>query len=320
MPPLRTYDAPSQALEVDIDSSSLPTLAIVAPTPRAFTFPDPHTLNVSPYSTPINSPFEPDLYPLTHTSPPSSCLPSHSQDAFLNSSASLSTSSITSFYSSYKQASLDERRPQKGDDDYIKRPENAFILFRRKCCEDHQQAEEEGTGRHGHPKKQRQADLSKSISRQWKALSAEDRRHWENQAKEKKLVHQQMYPDYVYLPKRVRDQDGKARNKKYTKRRTTKAGLKGDANVVTAYVVPPQQISRSTSAPTPPPSSYQTIHIPNVYPSSSSSFSLLPMISRRAGYTGNANDTMSNFDFPPSNLPAPLYTNPSYGMGLQVMC
>ncbi|KAF9052016.1 hypothetical protein BJ165DRAFT_1331675, partial [Panaeolus papilionaceus] len=39
---------------------------------------------------------------------------------------------------------LVERRPKKGDEDYIKRPENAFILFRRKCCED-RQAVEEGT-------------------------------------------------------------------------------------------------------------------------------------------------------------------------------
>ncbi|KAF8206938.1 hypothetical protein K438DRAFT_1464118, partial [Mycena galopus ATCC 62051] len=30
----------------------------------------------------------------------------------------------------------EERRPKKGDDDYVKRPENAFILFRRKCCGD----------------------------------------------------------------------------------------------------------------------------------------------------------------------------------------
>ena len=31
-----------------------------------------------------------------------------------------------------------ERRPKKGDDDYIKRPENAFILFRRRKCEERQ--------------------------------------------------------------------------------------------------------------------------------------------------------------------------------------
>ncbi|EDR06591.1 uncharacterized protein LACBIDRAFT_300168 [Laccaria bicolor S238N-H82] len=37
------------------------------------------------------------------------------------------------------------RRPKKSarDEDHIKRPENAFILFRRKTCEDRQQAQEE---------------------------------------------------------------------------------------------------------------------------------------------------------------------------------
>ncbi|KAI0317431.1 hypothetical protein OF83DRAFT_1036823, partial [Amylostereum chailletii] len=58
-----------------------------------------------------------------------------------------------------------ERRPKRGDDDYIKRPENAFILFRRKCCEDRNSALDEGMAAGAPvPKKQRQADLSKAIS------------------------------------------------------------------------------------------------------------------------------------------------------------
>jgi hypothetical protein len=36
-------------------------------------------------------------------------------------------------------------------------------------------------------KKQRQADLSKTISQQWKSLSAEERQFWEELAKEKKV-------------------------------------------------------------------------------------------------------------------------------------
>jgi len=85
---------------------------------------------------------------------------------------------------------IGERRPKKGDEDYIKRPENAFILFRRKCCEDRnlaQGAGEAGEGDGSAPKKQRQADLSKTISQQWKSLSAEERQYWEDLAKEKKV-------------------------------------------------------------------------------------------------------------------------------------
>jgi hypothetical protein len=71
---------------------------------------------------------------------------------------------------------INERRPKKGDEDYIKRPENAFILFRRKCCEDRNLAlgagdAGEGDGSAPPTKKQRQADLSKTISQQWKSLS-----------------------------------------------------------------------------------------------------------------------------------------------------
>ncbi|TFK39213.1 hypothetical protein BDQ12DRAFT_585194, partial [Crucibulum laeve] len=54
-------------------------------------------------------------------------------------------------------------------------------------------------------KKQRQADLSKTISQQWKGLSPEERQYWEQLAKEKKKEHEQMYPNYVYRPQRAKD-------------------------------------------------------------------------------------------------------------------
>ena len=86
---------------------------------------------------------------------------------------------------------ISERRPKKGDEDYIKRPENAFILFRRKCCEDRNLAQGAGDAGDGDvsapTKKQRQADLSKTISQQWKCLSSEERQYWEDLAKEKKV-------------------------------------------------------------------------------------------------------------------------------------
>ncbi|KAK1236056.1 slightly ste11-like protein [Marasmius sp. AFHP31] len=74
-----------------------------------------------------------------------------------------------------------DRCPKKGDEDYINCPENAFILFRRKCVEDRDAAAASNDG-----KKQRQADLSEAISQQWEALSGEERKHWEDSAKGKK--------------------------------------------------------------------------------------------------------------------------------------
>ncbi|KAJ7444102.1 hypothetical protein B0H11DRAFT_1624633, partial [Mycena galericulata] len=83
-----------------------------------------------------------------------------------------------------------ERRPQKRATRTTVNPENAFILFRRKCCEDRASLPPPHPHPHPHPphvrpllrrlarpdgkrrptgKKQRQADLRKTISLQWKA-------------------------------------------------------------------------------------------------------------------------------------------------------
>ena len=101
-------------------------------------------------------------------------------------------------------------------EDYVKRPENAFILFRRKCCEDRQQAGDVAAA-DGLTKKQRQVDLSKTISQQWKSLSAEERQFWEQMAQDKKKEHEQSYPNYVYRPQRAKDKDGQTKNKKMKK-------------------------------------------------------------------------------------------------------
>ncbi|KAF9556990.1 hypothetical protein CPC08DRAFT_602682, partial [Agrocybe pediades] len=52
-------------------------------------------------------------------------------------------------------------------------------------------------------------DLSKTISQQWKTLSNEERKYWEDLAKSKKLEHEKRYPNYVYRPQRAKDKDGK---------------------------------------------------------------------------------------------------------------
>lgn len=206
-----------------------------------------------------------------------------------------------------------ERRPKKGDEDYIKRPENAFILFRRQCCEDRQKAQDEAAALEGPAKKQRQADLSKTISQQWKSLSADERKYWENLAKAKKAEHEIAYPNYVYRPQRAKDRDGRPKsNKKGGKSmEVDESKLYASEGSSLQYVVPlPRNHGRSASAPTPPP--YQSIQLPNVYmtPSCPSSPSLLPMISRRAAHPGHQENPMSSFDY----LPSSTYLPPSYAM------
>ncbi|KAG6333836.1 hypothetical protein ID866_5255, partial [Astraeus odoratus] len=230
---------PSTALDVVPDTLQPPAVAIVSPTPRAVSFPFHQHDHDTP--SPSHSPFEPDLRKLTLTpsqphlvrtlspvspaSSSSSSAPSELSAAY--SSQLTSSSAATSMFPSSPSSSHAhkrrkssvcseiERRPKRGDEDYIKRPENAFILFRRKCCEDRQAAQEEAAASADGPtKKQRQADLSKTISQQWKALSPEERLFWEELAKEKKKEHEQMYPNYVYRPQRSKDRKGKKGGKR----------------------------------------------------------------------------------------------------------
>ncbi|PFH45362.1 hypothetical protein AMATHDRAFT_9412 [Amanita thiersii Skay4041] len=298
MPALRTRDTQSRSLEVTTDAPQLPTVSIISPTPRAFTFPAVHgpppLLPHSPFSSPSHSPFEADLPTLTSQCTTSSSLTfsrTLSPDSTLKSS-----SPSPSMQSQHKRrkssiSSDVERRPKRGDEDYIKRPENAFILFRRKCCEDRQAQEENSSD--SPVKKQRQADLSKAISQQWKNLSTEERQYWEQLAKEKKKEHEQMYPNYVYRPQRSRDKDGRAKIKKPTSISKNRRGADLEHETDTeslSFVVPMAPLrhhGRSASAPTPPP--YQSIQVPNVYhmtPSCPTSPSLLPMISRRQSVAG----------------------------------
>jgi len=216
-----------------------------------------------------------------------------------------------------------ERRPKKGDEDYIKRPENAFILFRRKCCEDRQIAMDEASDDSSVSapvKKQRQADLSKTISQQWKSLSQEERQKWEDLAKEKKREHEQLYPNYVYRPQRV---------KKTKKGKGKRAEGEGEGEEGISFVVPvpspPRSLSRDApleqsrghsrraiSAPTPPPA-YQTIQLPTVNfpprPSCPSSPTHVPSISlsRRASYIPppTAVDPSTHYEYLPHDTVLP---------------
>ncbi|KAJ7730612.1 hypothetical protein DFH07DRAFT_756234 [Mycena maculata] len=344
MPALRTRDTHPAARPLEVSTSAPPpSLTIISPTPRAFTFPIAHNLSDSPYSSPSNSPFEPDLraLALSSSSTPTSSVSSHNDEcrtppplsAFTRTLSPASASSPPPAApapirrkSTSAAAQPDERRPKKGDEDYVKRPENAFILFRRKCCEDRAlglttsvsapssvaSAPSSADSPSLAPgKKQRQADLSKTISQQWKALSPEERSHWEALAKEKKREHETLHPNYVYRPQR-----SSAKNRAAAAAASSSAPTTATAQRRKHSAPPPQQVefvvptprgqhSRSASAPTPPP--YQAIQIPNVYFGSSSSgafaadgsgdspTSLMPMISRRGVGNGSG-----GFDYLPT--------------------
>ena len=318
----RTSTHPARsALEVitTTDEPLTPTVAILSPTPRAFTFPK----NDPPFASPSASPFEPDLKSTLSTPPPQRALsPTSSigsETSSLFSTPSTAPSSQVSHRRRRSTVSDNERRPKKGDEDYIKRPENAFILFRRKCCEDRQQAIDDAEETAAPIKKQRQADLSKAISQQWKSLSTDERQYWEDLAKTKKKEHELMYPNYVYRPQRVK-------KSKKGKGKLADGEQEGDDGISFVIPVPspPRSLSRGAaisqgrracSAPTPPPA-FQTIQLPTVFmPSCPPSPTGIPRISRRASYVPPPNeaDPSTSFEYMPHNavLP-PTFQRPQF--------
>jgi hypothetical protein len=303
----------SAALEVTTDAPlQPPTLAIISPTPRAFTFPiNKADHSASPYSSPSTSPFEPELKPFT-PSPPSLVRTLSPVSSITSASSTYSCSPSTSHKRRKSSTSSElEHRPKKGDENYVKRPENAFILFRRHCCEERQAAAEEADTP---AKKQRQADLSKTISQQWKGLSAEERQVWEDRAKEKKKEHEQLYPDYVYRPQR-------------SKAKKPKGKFEGaDTESTISFMLPlaapppPSRHGRSASAPT-PPLGYQSIQLPNVYmPSCPTSPSMVPMMTRRSSHPGHSEERPTHFDYLPdeSLIPPPFPQQAVYETNLAV--
>lgn len=316
MPAHRTRDTPARSLEVTTDAPQPPTVAIISPTPRVFSFP---INNDSPSPSPSSSPFDPDVNPFA-TVFESASSPATSIARTLSPAESVSSDSSTpparsnhKRQKSTQSTSSDttsERRPKKGDEGYIKRPENAFILFRRKCCEERkellQQLEESSEG--ASTKRQRQADLSKLISQQWKALPAEDRLHWEELAKEKKKEHEKMYPDYVYRPQRSKR---KGKGKKCLGDDEHEQ-TDGESVPLTLHAPTMRGHGRSSSAPTPPPG-YGSIQLPSVFmPSCPSSPSLLPMISKRPHRPSNLHQSSTPFDFfPGESIPPASFQQPT---------
>lgn len=274
-----------------------PALAIISPTPRAFTFPiNKPDHSASPYSSPSCSPFEPELKPFT-PSPPSlvRTLSPVSSITSVSSTYSLPSTSTSSHKRQRSSGSDIEHRPKKGDEDYIKRPENAFILFRRHCCEERQAAAEEADGP---TKKQRQADLSKTISQQWKSLSVDERQIWEDRAKERKKEHERMHPNYVYRPQRSKGKKSKGKPEEEDNENNISFILPLAPPVTTRH-------GRSASAPT-PPLGYQSIQLPNIYmPSCPTSPSTMPMINRRSSAPGYSEESSTHFDFLPQETLEP---------------
>lgn len=86
---------------------------------------------------------------------------------------------------------------------HVKRPRNAFILFRSHACaanlipptveKDHRQ-------------------ISRIVSHMWRDLPAEERGRWEREAEQEKELHRRLHPDYRYKPVYRKDTPAKKKS------------------------------------------------------------------------------------------------------------
>ncbi|KAH8919409.1 hypothetical protein BT69DRAFT_1337321 [Atractiella rhizophila] len=121
-------------------------------------------------------------------------------------------------YTEERKASTATARPlkkpksshaRKVPPNHIKRPKNAFILYRSWFCS--QEGMSKAHGVHDH------RDISRIVGQMWKQLPASEKRRFEEMAEEEKAEHKRLYPDYKYKPvykKTLADQGRKRKNKR----------------------------------------------------------------------------------------------------------
>ncbi|GAA5896466.1 uncharacterized protein JCM6883_006914 [Sporobolomyces salmoneus] len=131
---------------------------------------------------------------------PASIYPSSSQPSPVDSAASPPRPKAG------KNGKSKKSHARKTAPGHIKRPPNAFILFRSHCCGPKGDPSEPDPPGTAHARHLASLDINNSqhvsliVSQIWKGMKPADKAYWEQKAKAAKEEHQRLYPEYRYKP------------------------------------------------------------------------------------------------------------------------
>ncbi|GAA5890875.1 hypothetical protein JCM6882_008842 [Rhodosporidiobolus microsporus] len=119
------------------------------------------------------------------------------------------------------QGRSNKSHARKKEEGHIKRPPNAFILFRSHCCSpeaklDPSLPEPPGTA---HARHLASLDINNSqhisviVSQVWKGLTKEEKAYWTQKAQDAKDEHARLHPNYRYQPQQRKKEDVRRRKR-----------------------------------------------------------------------------------------------------------
>lgn len=91
---------------------------------------------------------------------------------------------------------------------YIPRPKNAFILYRQHLHQflfpkDKSLLDTQGSFKTN-------SQVSREIGHRWRSLPPDEKKYWQDLADNEKELHKEKYPDYKYVPRKIKSLSGEA--------------------------------------------------------------------------------------------------------------